>query len=242
MLLLLACTQKTPPEVPVAEPAPAPELPAMTAEYPSVLFLDGQYVLASWDDGDTFKSPRPDDEPLKARLAGYNTLESYGPVHRWGDWDPAELYLLSKEAADVASSEAWTCDDTGKGGGYGRALVDCPDLRRALLERGLAHSFVMNGEPLPDDLAAQQEAIRTGAGMWARGAPTWLTTSVHSLDEREGQIQTYNRVVNTQDGSVERRMHEETFASCTEVCPTDSCMIYVPYERRYGDNKAACLR
>ena len=240
MLLLLACTGKTPPE-PAVEEAPA-AAPITSEAWPSVVELDGVLVAARWDDGDTFSSPREGQDPLKARLAGYNTLESYGPVHRWGDWDPAELHLISEEAGEVAGSQAWACADTGQGGGYGRSLIDCPDLRQELLRRGLAHAFVMKGEALPDDLAAQQEAIRTGAGMWARGTPRWLTTSVHSLDEREGQIQTYNRVVSTADGTVEKRMHEESYPSCSEVCPVDSCMIYVPYAQRYGDDRAACLR
>ena len=25
------------------------------------------------------------------RLAGFNALESYGPVHRWGDWTHADV-------------------------------------------------------------------------------------------------------------------------------------------------------
>lgn len=244
MLLLIACTAKTPPE---AAPASSPTEtvaagPEVSEEWPAIVTLDGVQVLARWDDGDTFATPAEDGSRKNARLAGYNTLESYGPVHRWGDWDAGELYLLSKEAGEVASSKPWVCFDTGQGGGYGRSLVDCPELRQELLRRGLAHSFVMKGEALVDDLAAQQEAMRSGAGMWARGTPDWLTTSVHSLDEREGQIQTYNRVVSTADGHAERRMHEESYAACSEVCPADSCMIYVPYEQRYGDEKAACLR
>ncbi|HJN78090.1 MAG TPA: nuclease [Myxococcota bacterium] len=245
MLLLIACTAKTPPE-PAPQTAPEPEAeavaagPTTTERWPSVVDLDGEPVLASWDDGDTFSSPREDQDPMRARLSGYNTLESYGPVHRWGDWDAAELYLLSKEAGQLAGSKVWECYDTGHGGGYGRSQVDCPELRQELLRRGLAHSFVMDGEALPDDLAAQQEAIRSGAGMWARGTPEWLTTSIHS--KGEGKDRTYNRVVSTADGHSEERTHEETYEPCSEVCPVDSCMIYVPYAQRYGDDRAVCLR
>ena len=242
MLWILACAPKTPPE-PVVEEAPAPSL-TPTAEYPSILTLDGVPVLASWDDGDTFASPREGDKPLRARLSGYNTLESYGPVHVWGTWRPDELYALSKEAGKVAGEGRWTCEILAGGGGYGRERVDCPDLRRELLSRGLAHLFVFDGEADPDDVAAQQLAIDSKVGMWEKGAPTWLVTSLHSLDEREDQVQTYNRVAHTGDGHVEKRMHEETYAACTEVCPegVDSCMIYVPYEQRYGDDAAACLQ
>lgn len=241
LLALLACAPKpTPVEVP-AEPE-APRL-VTTPEHPSIVVLDGVEVLASWDDGDTFASPREGQDPLRARLAGYNTLESYGPVHVWGDWSGEELYGLAKEAGRVAGEGKWACYVLPGGGGYGRERVDCPELRNELLARGLAHLFVFDGEALPEDLAAQAEAIEAGRGMWAKGAPKWLVTSLHSLDEREGQVQTYNRVAHTGDGHVEKRMHEQTYDTCEKVCPTDSCMIYVPYELRYDPAKQPeCLK
>ncbi|MCP4808629.1 MAG: nuclease [Proteobacteria bacterium] len=247
MLLLIACATKAPPaEAPAAvvESAPTSVSPTPTAEYPSTLFLDGVEVLASWDDGDTFASPRDGEKPLRARLSGFNTLESYGPVHSWGTWRPDELYVLSKKAGEVAGAGKWTCEVLAGGGGYGRERVDCPDLRRELLSRGLAHLFVFDGEADPDDMAAQALAIESKLGMWEKGAPMWLVTSLHSLDEREDQVQTYNRVAHTGDGHVEKRMHVDIYTSCSEVCPeaVDSCMIYVPYEVRYGDDRAACLQ
>lgn len=245
MIWILACAAKAPntEELPTAAEPSAPVL-TKTAEYPSIVVLDGERVLASWDDGDTFASPREGGDPLRARLAGYNTLESYGPVHSWGTWRPDELYALSKEAGEVAGASEWSCEILAGGGGYGRERVDCPDLRRELLSLGLAHLFVFEGEADPDDLAAQATAIETRSGMWAKGAPTWLVTSLHSLDEREDQVQTYNRVAHTGDGHVEKRMHSDTYSGCTEVCPdgVDSCMVYVPYAQRYGESRAACLR
>ena len=56
------------------------------------VLLDGVAVVADWDDGDTFAFIDANSgERVKARLSGFNTLESYGPVHRWGDWTGAEL-------------------------------------------------------------------------------------------------------------------------------------------------------
>jgi micrococcal nuclease len=239
--LLLACAPKTVP--PVEAPVEAAPSLVTTPAYSSVVVLDGVEVLADWDDGDTFSSPVEGDEPKRARLAGYNTLESYGPVHSWGEWTGEELYGLAKEAGRVASEGKWDCYVLPGGGGYGRDQVDCPELRQELLARGLAHLFVFDGEPLPADLAAQTEAIAQQRGMWAKGAPTWLVTSLHSLDEREGQVQTYNRLAHTGDGHVEKRMHEATYAPCESVCPADSCMIYVPYELRYDpDLQPDCLK
>ncbi|MCB9795633.1 MAG: nuclease [Alphaproteobacteria bacterium] len=207
------------------------------------LILDGETVEVSWNDGDTFATEGEDGgKGIKARLAGFNTLESYGPVHRWGDWTPQELFLLSKKAGDRAASEVWTCTDTGKGGGYGRSLVDCPDLRRALLSEGLAHVFTLTEEADPADLAAQAQAIEGKVGMWAKGAPEGLLTSLHSLDEYTDKTETYNRVADLKTGKAEESTHSTNYTTCQEVCVEGSCMIYVPYELRYGPKKADCLK
>ena len=71
-----------------------PPAPAARVISPAIV-LDGQPILVDWDDGDTFSSPLGDGERLKARLSGYNTLESYGPVHRWGEWTAPELYSIA---------------------------------------------------------------------------------------------------------------------------------------------------
>ncbi|MDP6932187.1 MAG: hypothetical protein QGG40_04685, partial [Myxococcota bacterium] len=79
----------------VEEPPPDP--------FPSRLLLDGQQTSVHWDDGDTFKRLTTDGSKGQgARLQGYNTLESYGPVHRWGEWTGQELYALAKDAGRVA--------------------------------------------------------------------------------------------------------------------------------------------
>ena len=76
--------------------------------------LDGLQVQARWDDGDTFSAYTTDGETkkkIKARMNGYNTLESYGPVHSWGTWSTQELYVLAKESGVVAQKGTWKCSD-----------------------------------------------------------------------------------------------------------------------------------
>ena len=213
---------------------------ATVKEKPAVL-LDGTRLEVYWDDGDTFAAKDPNTgKKIKARLAGYNTLESYGPVHRWGEWTGAELYTLAKKAGTFASSQVWTCTDTKKGGGYGRILVDCPDLRKAILEAGLAHPFSV-GEPAPAaDLDAMRYAMKNQNGMWEKGAPTYLITSLHSQDEKPDK-DAYNRICDFATGSCDKTPHKDVYATCSEICIQDSCMLYVPYKQRYGSNRADCL-
>jgi micrococcal nuclease len=229
ILLLLAC--KPPNVAPQADPA---------------VVLDGQPIVVSWDDGDTFHSPRPDGEKLKARLAGFNTLESYGPVHSWGDWTPEELYGLATDSGRRAASQVWECTTLPGGGGYGRELVDCPGLRDVMLREGYAHIFLADEGSVADpaDLEAQHEAQAEGRGMWAKGVPAGIITSLHSLDEKKDQESTYNRVADTKTGLALKVDHTESYRSCQKVCmdEAESCMIYVPYRERYGDGRAICLQ
>ena len=125
------------------------------------------------------------ERKLKARLMGYNTLESYGAVHRFGPGEK-RLFEIAGEATTLARSQAWTCTSYNTEGGYGRKNVDCPDLRRALLEAGLAHVFSVSGPADEADLKAQAIGIKAAAGMWSEGPPSSLVTSIHSLDEKPG--------------------------------------------------------
>jgi len=230
--LLVACARAPQSPPPGAIPLGSPEArPA--------LLLDGTLIPVHWDDGDTFATL---DRRIRARLVGYNTLESYGPVHRWGEWTPTELMALAKAAGTRAAEEAWTCTTEEGGGGYGRVAVDCPDLRRALLAEGLAHAFAVDGEADQADLVVQAEAIAARVGMWAKGAPEGIVTSAHSLDEREGATLTYDRVCSTQTGAAPKVPHSQVHGPCTEVCHQGSCLLYVPYAQRYGEGRAACLR
>ena len=143
--------------------------------------LDGELLKVRWDDGDTF-SWKGAAEKVRARLADYNTLESYGPVHRWGQWTYDELYAVAKEATAVVRKGGWTCQRTGKGGGYGRVGVRCPGAAKALVSAGLAHVFAVGRAGNPELIAAQESAIAAKRGMWAKGAPQGLVTSLHSAE------------------------------------------------------------
>jgi micrococcal nuclease len=232
LLLLLSCSPKLPAAVEAAPPSPVPASP--------YVLLDGEQTLVDWDDGDTFASQG--GRKIRARMKGFNTLESYGPVHRWGDWTAEELYHLSKKAGEVASAEGWECSDTGEGGGYGRLLVDCPALRKKLLEEGLAHPFSIGGPAPEEDMASLRHAIAFKKGIWAKGAPRFLVTSLHSNDE-DPEKEAYNRICDLSVGQCDVRTHEEVYAVCEEVCSDDSCMVYVPYSKRYKpESKADCLR
>lgn len=216
------------------------ELVAIHSEArPETLTLDGVKLVVKWDDGDTFATL---DRKVRARLVGYNTLESYGPVHRWGDWSAKELYGNALAAGIRAAGGTWTCETVPGGGGYGRVAVDCPDLRATLLREGLAHTFGVDGPADPGDQAIQAKAMAQGVGMWAKGTPDGIVTSVHSLDEREGAVETYDRVCSTSTGSAPKVSHALVHPACTEVCHDGSCLLYVPYKQRYGDRKADCLK
>ena len=214
-----------------------------TAESPQLkpngaVMLDGRHAPVFWDDGDTFKVV---ETGQSARLEGFNTLESYGPVHRFGP-GPTALASMADAATEHAKGTVWNCTVQEGSGGYGRIRVSCPDLAESLIGRGLAHAFSMKG-PAPKALqTAQQAAIQSRVGMWAQGAPNAIVTSVHSLDERPGQSETYNRMVDTVSGESAKVVHNETIATCRWVCHQGSCLLYVPFSQRYGDKAAWCLR
>jgi endonuclease YncB( thermonuclease family) len=193
-----------------------------------------------WSDGDSFKFKSGPHEGSGVRLVGFNTLESYGPVHRWGDWSAAELYGIASTSKDYAASRVWNCSSSGEKDGYGRLLVDCPDAAEALILAGHAHAFSMEG-PSPDALVkAQAKAQRSRRGIWQKGVPQSVLTSIHSITEGAG----YNRRVDTATGESTLRKHLERFAICEEVCSggaAGSCMVYVPYAQRYRD-KPDCLK
>ena len=56
------------------------------------VFLDGLKTRVVWNDGDSFRVIRGPHNEMRARMAGYNTLESYGPVHFWGSQHAYEFY------------------------------------------------------------------------------------------------------------------------------------------------------
>ena len=209
-------------------------------ESPKVV-LDGVELTVRWSDGDTFTWKDAGGNTQRARLSGYNTLESFGPVHRWGDWTGAELYELAKQAGARARTQKWRCTKLPGSGGYGRHLVDCPDLRKVLVEEGLAHLFSLEAPSAADELALQRSAMERRKGIWEKGVTSVIVTSLHSKAEAKDGDQTYNRVCDLATGVCAAKPHEDAYATCQEVCEQGSCMTYVPYEERYGRERASCL-
>lgn len=214
---------------------------AESAQTAGTVLLDGTQVPVKWSDGDTFRITEGERAKTSARLTGFNTLEDYGPVHRWGEWTPAELHALSQAPEAFLSSRQWTCKASGEQDKYKRLLVDCPDVAQALVGEGLAMVFAIDERPDERLLQAQHAAQEAKKGMWKKGVPPLVVTSLHSVDEGRG----YNRVVDTKTGVARVREHESRYEVCQEVCegPEDrpSCMLYVPFERRYK-NQPPCLR
>ena len=217
---------------------------AVATPRPAVV-LDGERRAVRWIDGDTFRILEGPEAGRSARLAGVNTLESYGPVHRWGAWRPAELLAFAREATRFAREGEWRCTRQGGEDRYRRLLVSCPDAARALVEAGLAMVFAVDGPPDQGLLAAQRAAQERGSGMWRKGVPPLLPSSLHSADEPDLADGAYDRMVDTRTGETEPRRHESTYRACQEVCVGEgaerACMTYVPFARRYRD-RPACLR
>ena len=111
-----------------------------------------------FNDGDSFRVLSGKLNGTKARLSGYNTLESFGPVHRWGDWHPYELYINAKMATINGRRGTWHCTTDGSRDTYGRVLMICPDLATDQIRRGFAHAYQVDDTPSnPVYLRAQQE-------------------------------------------------------------------------------------
>jgi len=216
----------------------------------SEITLDGQSLRVRWSDGDSFKVLTPEYKDVKARITEFNTLESYGPVHRWGEWTAQELSENADQATEHVRQGSWTCfrikdkQQKVKKDGYGRVLVSCPDLTNSLIAQGLAHLFFFDAPSNSEELTAlQRQAQKAKMGMWKKGIPKAVLTSVHSGNERSSKTWTpYNRIVDTQTGVTRVIEHEEDYRVCEEVCVEDACMVYVPYRQRYGKKRPDCLR
>ncbi len=209
------------------------------------ILINGEQVRVTWSDGDSFKFHSGPYDGKGTRLQGYNTLEAYGPAHRWGKWTAKELFALAEASSQVAASREWNCTTDGKADGYGRLLINCPELAEEMIRQGHALAYAVEGTADEKLLAAQTDAMKAGRGMWEKGVVKGVVTSVHSTGEREGDGPPYNRVVDTRTGAALKRPHEKHYETCEEVCETTdgdvSCMIYVPFEIRYR-NKPACLK
>ena len=219
----------------------ASSLQAIGQETPtSTITVNGELVEVEWSDGDSFQFLTGPFAENGVRLAGFNALESYGPVHRWGEWTASELYDVSQQATVLARGGSWNCLTDGQEDHYGRLLVTCDDLILAMAESGLGHLYSIDTTPPETQLTAQQTAQEQRLGMWEKGVPDGIVTSLHSADEGGDSI--YNRVISTVDGTSTQLDHSETYEICEEVCVEDSCLIYVPYQHRYGPDREECLR
>lgn len=209
----------------------------------SMVQIQGQGVRVRWSDGDTFRFLDGPWKGRSARMTGFNTLENYGPVHRWGRWSAEDLWALARSSAKLASSKEWTCTTDGREDSYRRILVHCEGLPELMIGEGHAMVFAADGDADPALLAVQSKAQRKKKGMWKKGVPAGVITSLHSITERGG-ARAYNRIVDTRSGAALPREHGETYTTCQWVCEGEgkaaSCMLYVPFENRYR-NKPECL-
>ncbi len=211
-------------------------------ELANAVVLDGEKVKVYWSDGDSFTVRSGRQKNSKVRLMGYNTLESYGPVHEWGGWSGFALYYLQKRGTYFARSRVWNCKSSGERDHYKRLLVRCDDLVQAMVREGYGHVFEMpGGSANPKDMAAQREAIAAYRGMWLKGVPKGIVTSLHSAAEGDGSKASYNRVADPLTGMTRKVEHREKYGLCQRVCIDGSCMVYAPYKQRYGNNRADCL-
>lgn len=183
--------------------------------------LNGKAVPVFFNDGDSFRVLKGSKKGAKARLAGYNTLESHGAVHQWGTWTTKELYHVAKIATLYGRQGSWTCETDGATDTYGRMLVHCPELAENMVRRGYAHALSIDDTPSDAKLlAAQKEAIDAKRGIWAHGIPEFVLTSLHSVEEDVEGHGTYNRLVSSKDGHSIKWKHSNEYQECENVCLT----------------------
>ncbi len=193
--------------------------PGLGAQPASLVVLNGRATPVYFNDGDTFRALEGPLSGTAARLGGFNTLESYGPVHQWSTWTFKELYVNAKQATSNARRGVWHCDaDPSERDGYGRMLAVCLDLAADQIAKGYAHVYSFEGPGHPRLLAAQRFAIARRHGMWSKGAPPLVLTSLHSADEGMGKGENYNRLISTLDGQSTKWLHDAVYRECEEVC------------------------
>lgn len=197
----------------------SPERESDAAESQTKVILNGKPVPVHFNDGDSFRVLAGEYKDAKARLAGYNTLESYGPVHQWGTWDAHELYVIAKMATYNGRDGVWECETDGKTDTYGRILLWCPKLAEEQVRKGYAHAMSIDDNPAkPELLEAQREAIANRRGIWAHGVPDFILTSLHSDEEDVEGDGVYNRLISTADGHSVTWKHDDHYDECSRVC------------------------
>ena len=65
---------------------------------------------------------------------------------------------------------------------------------------------------------------------------------IHSTLEDRGKAKSYNRVCDTRTGASTAIDHAAAFEPCDGWCHGGSCMVYVPFEVRYGDKRPECAK
>lgn len=196
-----------------------PERESIAAEAQTKVILNGKAVPVYFNDGDSFRVLAGEYKDAKARLSGYNTLESYGPVHSWGTWTAHELYVIAKMGTYNGRDGVWECETDGGTDTYGRILVWCPKLAEDQIRRGYAHVMSIDDNPgRPELIEAQREAISSRRGIWAHGVPDFILTSLHSKEEDVDGHGTYNRLISTADGHSVKWRHDTRYKECDRVC------------------------
>ncbi len=181
--------------------------------------LNGQVSPVFFNDGDSFRVLSGEYKGSKARLAGFNTLESYGAVHSWGTWTKKELYALAKMGTYNAREGTWECISDLSTDTYGRYLWICPDLVVDQIKKGYAHAMSVTSESAgADAVAAQKDAVKNKRGIWAHGVPEYVLTSLHSVEEQSSDRATYNRLVSSVDGHSLKWKHTDKYEECQDVC------------------------
>ncbi|MBU0550700.1 hypothetical protein KKF91_14430 [Myxococcota bacterium] len=194
-------------------------LSAAHAEPKTTVYLNGTPTPVFFNDGDSFRILEGQLAQSGTRLSGFNTLESFGPVHAWGQWTEKELKVIGKQATLNARRGVWRCFSDMNKDTYGRTLWWCPDLAEDQIRKGLAH--VMTITQWPGDsrlIEAQREAIAAKRGMWALGVPEFVLTSTHSKAEDPSMPVHYNRLVSVVDGHSHPWPHQNEYKECEKVC------------------------
>ena len=197
------------------------------AEQASRVFLNGVPTPVYFNDGDSFRVLSGPLTGNKARLGGFNTLESFGPAHQWGTWSAWELYVNAKMATLNARRGVWHCTSDMSRDGYGRTLWICPDLAYDQIRKGLAHAYSVDDNPgRVEYLRAQRLAVAERRGMWAHGVPQFVVTSIHSADENPERDVAYNRMISVRDGHSDSLRHTDNYGECQMVCMTEKRVDY----------------
>lgn len=214
-----------------------------SSEATTVVYFNGVKTSTYFNDGDTFKIKDGVLKGARVRISGFNTLETYGPVHQWEKSSASYLFDVANQATQFAQRGDWNCTSSSERDTYGRVLAVCDDLAIELIRAGLAHAYSIDSTTADQRyLVEQKGAQKAKRGMWKHGVPQFIITSLHSADEKSSS--SYNRLISTIDGHTKRWEHHDNYAECESVCfeqDPRSCMVYVPFEHRYGSSRPECL-